>query len=171
MENGVIPPDKIQDPPGKNIDPSHNRDVCRTPMQWEPAPFAGFSTTEPWLPVSDDYMTRNVVVQDTEPTSMLNLYRQLLRYRRQNPVLQGGSYQTVNVPGMDKDCYVYLRTDNNQKRLIVLNMTGETCTLSIPGFSQGHVDLSTHLDRQGPVSLDNLELRSYEGIIVRIPGG
>ncbi|MBN1318880.1 MAG: DUF3459 domain-containing protein, partial [Anaerolineales bacterium] len=128
----------------------------------------GFSTTKTWLPVSDDYMARNVAVQDTDPDSMLNLYRQLLRYRRQNPVLQGGSYQSIDVPGMEDDCFVYLRSDGVEKRLIVLSFTGKTRRLSIPGFKQGRVDLSTYMDREENVSLDDLELRGYEGVIVQI---
>jgi alpha-glucosidase len=36
------------------------RDGCRTPMQWEANDHAGFSEVEPWLPVSDDFRTRNV---------------------------------------------------------------------------------------------------------------
>ncbi|MCI0397708.1 MAG: alpha-amylase [Chloroflexi bacterium] len=35
MENGVIPPEKIQDPQGINLGPEWTRDVARTPMQWD----------------------------------------------------------------------------------------------------------------------------------------
>lgn len=168
LENGIIPPDKIQDPPGRNIDPSHNRDVCRTPMQWEPAPFAGFSTVEPWLPVSDNYMTRNVAVQSDNPASMLNLYRKLLLYRRRTPALQWGSYRPLDIPGIEDACFIYTRSAGEEKRIVALNFTGESQRISIPDTNQGWVDLSTHLDREGKVSLEEIELRPYEGIIIRV---
>ena len=38
MENGVIPPEKIQDPQGINLGAERTRDVARTPMQWDAAP-------------------------------------------------------------------------------------------------------------------------------------
>ena len=62
LENGIIPPEKIQDPQGINLGAERTRDVARTPMQWDASPNAGFSTAEPWLPVTADYTTRNVVV-------------------------------------------------------------------------------------------------------------
>ena len=57
MENGVIPPDKVQDPQGKNLGAERTRDVSRTPMQWDASPNAGFSTVEPWLPISSDFQS------------------------------------------------------------------------------------------------------------------
>ena len=37
-----------------------SRDHARTPMQWEKAKYAGFSTVEPWIGMDDDYMICNV---------------------------------------------------------------------------------------------------------------
>jgi len=47
IENGIIPPEKIQDPQGVNLGPERTRDVCRTPMQWDASEYAGFSTEDP----------------------------------------------------------------------------------------------------------------------------
>jgi alpha-glucosidase len=33
---------------------------CRTPMQWTLGRNAGFSTSEPWLPLSADFRRENV---------------------------------------------------------------------------------------------------------------
>ncbi len=165
IENGVIPPEKIQDPQGINLGTERTRDVCRTPMQWDSSPNAGFSTAEPWLPVSDDYATRNVAVQSADPTSILNLYRRLLWYRRQSPALYGGSYQPLDV---DDDCFVYLRQAGDERRLIVLNFIGQARQVSIPGEESSRVAISTHLDREGEESLSKLELRPHEGVIIEL---
>jgi len=165
MENGVIPPEKLQDPRGINLGLEHSRDPCRTPMQWDASPNAGFSDVEPWLPVSADYATRNVAVQSDDPTSMLNLYRRLLRYRRRSPALYGGSYRSLDA---EDDCFAYLREANGERRLIALNFADSHRRISVPGEEVGQIVLSTHLDRMERVSLSELELRPHEGVIIEL---
>ena len=165
MENGVIPPDKIQDPQGINLGPEWSRDVARTPMQWDNGSYAAFSTVEPWLPVSADYQSQNVASQSADPTSMLNLYRRLLRYRRSSPALQWGRYLPLDV---EEDCFVYLREVDGERRLVALNFVDEARHLSIPAEAWGRVVLSTHPDREELVDLSRLQLRPYEGIIVEL---
>jgi alpha-glucosidase len=166
MENGVIPPEKVQDPQGVNLGADRTRDVCRTPMQWDDSANAGFSDVEPWLPVSADYATRNVISQSADPTSMLNLYRRLLWYRHESPSLYGGSYRSLDVG--DDDCFVYLRAAGDERRLIALNFADAQRRLSIPDHSTGQVVLSTHMDREERVPLSGLELRPHEGVIVEL---
>ncbi|MCP4537425.1 MAG: DUF3459 domain-containing protein [Chloroflexi bacterium] len=165
MENGIIPPEKVQDPQGVNLGAGRTRDVCRTPMQWDTGPYAGFSGVEPWLPVSADCATRNVAVQSADPSSMQSLYRRLLWYRRNSPALYGGSYQPLDV---DNDCFVYLRTAGDEQLLVVLNFTAEPRRLSIPGQDMGRAVISTHLDREEKVSLSDLQLRPNEGVIINL---
>jgi len=166
MENGVIPPEKVQDPQGINLGVERTRDVARTPMQWDAGPNAGFcpAGVEPWLPISADYATRNVAVQSQQPTSILNLYRKLLWYRRNTPALYGGSYRSLDVD--NEDCFVYLRVAGEERRLIALNFGSAPRRIAIPGEDRGKVAISTHLDREGVESLARLELRPHEGIIV-----
>ena len=167
MENGVIPPDKIQDPQGWNLGSERTRDVCRTPMQWDGSTNAGFcpADVEPWLPVSADYERRNVAAQSADPSSILNLYWRLLQYRRSSTALQGGGYRAVET---NDDCFVYLRQAGAERRLIALNFAGETRQISIPGETRGQVVLSTYLDREGDESLAALQLRAHEGVIVEL---
>lgn len=86
MSDADIPPDRVRDPKvlreggGKK-----SRDSARTPMQWDDTACSGFSTVEPWLPVSDDFHRVNVCTSGREPTSILNLVRRLLALRRQIP--------------------------------------------------------------------------------------
>ncbi|MBC8446550.1 MAG: DUF3459 domain-containing protein, partial [Chloroflexi bacterium] len=165
MENGIIPSEKIQDPQGINLGAERTRDVCRTPMQWDSSPNAGFSTAEPWLPVSDDYAMRNVAAQSADPTSMLNLYRRLLWYRRGSPALYGGSYRPF---GAGNDCFVYLRAAGDERRLVALNFADGQRRVSAPSEGAGQIVISTHLDREESVSPSGLELRPHEGVIVEL---
>ena len=166
MINGVITPENMQDPQGFRLGLHKTRDTCRTPMQWNSKPFAGFSTVEPWLPVGDDYLRRNVEMQSKDPTSMLNLYQQLLRYRRSTSALLQGSYRSLEVD--HKGCYVYAREHAEGSRLIVLNFTDQLCSITVPYSANAEIAISTFLDRTGRVSLSNLSLRPHEGIIIEV---
>jgi alpha-glucosidase len=169
MENGVIPPEKVQDPQGVNLGVGRTRDVCRTPMQWDASSNAGFcpAGVEPWLPVSADYETRNVAAQSTDPTSILTLYRRLLALRRASPALYGGSYRPLD--GVPDDCFVYLRESGDERKLVALNLSYAEQRVSLPDLgSSAEVLLSTHLDREGTVDLRNLKLRAHEGCVVAL---
>ncbi|MFZ6029441.1 MAG: alpha-amylase family glycosyl hydrolase [Chloroflexota bacterium] len=167
LENGRIPPEKIRDPQGVNLGAERSRDGCRTPMQWDDGPNAGFSPAEPWLPVSDDYAARNVAVLSQEPASILNLYRRLLWYRRQHLSLSLGSYQPVDVA--DANCFVYIRQAGGERHLIVLNFAGEPAEVALAGHGSGDLALSTYLDREDAAfPLERIALRAYEGLIVKL---
>jgi alpha-glucosidase len=166
LENGIITADIMQDPQGINLGIDKTRDQERTPMQWNSQLAAGFSTAKPWLPVSPDFEQRNVAVQHDDPNSMLNLYRQLLKYRRNSPALEGGAYRSLDVG--DEDCFVYLREHREGTRLIALNFTAQPKNLSVPFGDRGELALSTYLDRSEKVSLSELSLRPHEGVIVEV---
>jgi alpha-glucosidase len=166
LENGLIPPEKIQDPQGKNLGAERTRDVTRTPMQWNASPQAGFSTVEPWLPVSADFATRNVAQQSQNPRSMLSLYRRLLWYRKQQPALCGGRYRPIDVEA--DNCFVYMRETDEARCLIALNFAAEARRVMIHGKDKGAIVLSTHLDREEQVTLTSFTLRPYEGVIIEV---
>jgi alpha-glucosidase len=67
-----IPPDRIRDPLERRV-PAANlgRDGARTPMQWSTKSYAGFSNSEPWLPLTAchsacnfDPLSRGIGVQN-----------------------------------------------------------------------------------------------------------
>ncbi|MCS0494809.1 alpha-amylase family glycosyl hydrolase [Ancylobacter sp. MQZ15Z-1] len=166
MEDVPIPKRATQDPweinePGIGV----SRDPERTPMQWDASPNAGFTTGTPWLPVSPDYAQRNVATLDADPRSMLTLHRRLIELRRSHPALEMGSYRTVS----DEDeVLVYLRELDEQRVLVVLNLSREARTFTLPEeMSAARALLSTRLDdpdRSGP----EIRLRVHEGIILEI---
>jgi alpha-glucosidase len=164
LENGRIPPDKIQDPQGRNLGAERTRDVCRTPMQWEAGPHAGFSDVEPWLPLSADFATRNVAQQSADPQSLLSLYRRLLWYRKQQPALFGGSYRPIDVTA--PDCFVFAREAGDTRLIIALNFAAEERRVTIDGEKPGAIVLSTYLDREERRASTSLTLRPSEGVIM-----
>lgn len=168
MGDVEIPPEKQLDPFGVRV-PGWGRDRCRTPMQWDSSRHSGFSSPDTenlWLPLSDMYQTVNINDELKDPHSYLNLYRQLLELRKKSLALQIGSYSSIGA--VPEDCFVYLREAQSEKILIALNFSSKSQTISLSKFSSSSILLSTHLDRKGKSDLSSLELRSDEGIILKI---
>jgi alpha-glucosidase len=167
MTNVAIPPEYEKDPMGKRI--GLNRDPQRTPMQWNRGPHAGFSdhtTSKLWLPVSSNYRQVNVETQLADRRSMLNLYRQLIAYRKGNPALIQGSFSPVKK--IPETCYAYVRQSGPLRILVALNFAQEPCWLALPQFVQGEIVLNTFLNRSGPVDLDGFELGANEGLMIEL---
>ncbi len=100
-----------------------NRDGCRTPMQWEAGPNAGFCAPEvtPWLPVQENRRWANVKLQQAERASLLNTYRQVLQLRRNHTVLQNGSMELVGDSQAGGRLLAYRRKSEDQSILVVIN--------------------------------------------------
>jgi alpha-glucosidase len=169
MEDVPIPPERVVDPQGIRM-PGFSRDPQRTPMQWDGSHAAGFTSGEPWLPLADDYIIRNVAAQDDDPHSMLSLTRQLLALRRGSPALNRGTYLPVETS--DQHVYAFLRSQDEERFLIVLNFGVEECTLDLSAAGgSGVVSACTYMDRDGAVGLAALDLRPQEGLVVAIRTG
>jgi alpha-glucosidase len=162
-----IPEDRVQDPwernePGLGL----GRDPSRTPMQWDRGPHAGFSEAEPWLPLDPDHETQNVEALQSDPASILNLYRRLIAARRQCRALAIGSYQAVAVHGQ---VYAFERRHGGERILVGLNFGHTEATLPLPrDAGTGHILVSTSADRDGETAQGEVVLRPDEGVIVHI---
>lgn len=99
-----------------------NRDVARTPMQWNVEENAGFTTpnTKPWLPV-EDYETRNVAQALTNDNSLLNVYSNLLNLRKNTKAFQSGSLTIVPPKELPNNILAYQRQLGNEHYWVVLN--------------------------------------------------
>ncbi len=68
------------------------RDGCRTPMPWQSdAHAAGFTTGKPWLPIPQNHRERAVDRQQGQAGSVMELYRQVIAFRRQQSPLVSGT--------------------------------------------------------------------------------
>jgi len=99
---GDIAPSEMKDPFGKALYPDVvGRDGSRTPMPWTPeAPSGGFTTAaKPWLPIPSDHLARSVRHQHRDTRSLLNTWRRLLHWRRNQPALEAGKLDLLEVQG------------------------------------------------------------------------
>ena len=107
-----------------------DRNGVRTPMQWDSGINAGFSTAsveELYAPLIEnsefDYRRLNVRNQEKDPDSLLNWIRKHIRIRKEHPVLGRGKLQIL--PSTDKSILPFLRESEDQKLLIVNNLSSE----------------------------------------------
>jgi alpha-glucosidase len=135
-----------------------SRDKNRTPMQWSNNPNGGFSLpgVVTWLPVNPNYKNGiNVRDQAHNPDSLLNFYKHLLRVRKNTPALVGGDYIPLHKTA--KDSFSFLRVENGQTVLVVLNFSsakleldffrvkqikGKSLQLLFSSAVRSHTDLS-----------------------------
>jgi alpha-glucosidase len=167
MLDVAIPPELVHDPWEKNVPGLDlGRDPERTPMPWDGNPNAGFTTGTPWLPIAANYQTVNVAAERDEPTSMLTLYRRLIALRRATPALSVGSYVGLEAHG---DVLAYMRTHAGQRYLVALNLAPHPQVFESPQKTlQGHVVLSTHVDRADERVHGTITLRGDEGVILML---
>jgi alpha-glucosidase len=108
-----LPAAAIQDPMhfrSHGVDPG--RDGCRVPLPWSGAAAPlGFSpagtATAPWLPQPADWAHLTVEAQQSDPASMLRLYRDVLAIRRAEPDLGDGPMDWIETD--DDDVLAFAR--------------------------------------------------------------
>ncbi|WP_088342677.1 MULTISPECIES: alpha-amylase family glycosyl hydrolase [Rhodomicrobium] len=158
-----IPPDRVRDPwelnvPGLGL----GRDPVRTPMLWSAAPNAGFSSGEPWLPLSENWRDIHAERQAAVPGSLLNLYRDLIALRRREPALWGGAY--VPVASTDS-LLIYERVAGDDRLLVILELSGRGGEANIPA---GTVLLTTDGLASTPPVGGTVKIPPNHGLIVRL---
>jgi len=108
----------------------------RTPMHWSRGTAAGFTSGMPWEPLQTDSLTANVDVEDRDATSLLNLYRRLIRLRASNAAV--GMGELVPLDANNDAVVAYIRRRGNQAVLVIANL-GAVPVSDIALSSQGRV--------------------------------
>lgn len=116
------------------------RDNARTPMQWNATDNAGFSEGTPWLSVNPNYHKINVQSQIDDPDSILNTYRFVIDYRKNNPLVVYGSYELVD---SSETVFAYLREYNDRQLLVVANISDKEAAFDMGNFQVSDKPLIT----------------------------
>lgn len=141
MQSKDFPRKEIQDPVGKRYWPvEKGRDGERRPMQWDCSENMGFSKAKPWLEpnYSKDWRHCTVENQENNASSLLNLYRALIRLKKERPEIAGSdAVFTEKVPS---GILAWSFEKDGKKTAVILNMSGKTRTVrldDIQGYAQG----------------------------------
>jgi len=171
MPMSKVPRKMMDDPIGKKFWPIPvGRDGARTPMQWNGEKNAGFSRSEPWLPVDPSYVERNVARQDGTSASLLNWYRRLIWMRKQRSSLLLGSYREIE--GVPKGVFAYLREYGKERTAVFLNFTSRDIAVELHAADlrgrKLEVLLSSRREEGEEIDPDGLKLAPDEALLLSI---
>lgn len=130
LDNRNISWDQTDDPQAKNTNATYylevSRDPVRTPFQWDETTSAGFSTNAiTWLPVHENYLTRNLKAQKAATNSTFTLYKELIKLRKANHVLMGGDFSSKSLK--NNQVFAFTRKLSGMDTIAVfVNLAGNT---------------------------------------------
>lgn len=104
-----------------------SRDNGRTPMQWSPEKFAGFSTAESWISSPENYKKFNVEVEERDENSVLNFYKTLVKFRKENKIVQDGLINFIERE--NNDVIAYRRSLDGKNLIVLCNFRGKEISL------------------------------------------
>ncbi len=96
----------------------------RAPMQWSADPFVGFSSSDIWETPGNGWEYYNVAIEENNPESILNHYKNLIHIRNQHAALRVGDYTIVTAN--DNSLYSILRVSQEEAILVIVNLSEKT---------------------------------------------
>lgn len=132
------------------------RDHARTPMQWSPASYAGFSDTAPWMRVMDSFPEINVEVEEADPESVLSFWKAMLQWRKTHAgLLVHGDFEPLDM--LNPRTFTFAKVWQGDVAVVVLNFTDQPQEVLLPTAYQ---DMRCVLSTAKQQSRD---LAPYEG--------
>ncbi len=140
-----------------------SRDNSRTPMQWNASKNAGFTTGTPWLRPTD-FEDINVAAEQANG-KILPYYKELIRLRKEHPVIARGSY----IPWVEdhRQVYAFIREHEGKKLLVLNNFYGESTTVDVPQEFVGGTVLISNYETHLP-DTNTIELAPYQSVAILI---
>ena len=134
------------------------RDNGRTPFQWNDEENAGFTTGKPWLKINPNYTEINAEAQETDENSVLNYFRNLIKFRKKNLALVYGKSEYFDLE--NESVFAYTRELDGRKLLILINFKETQATINVP------FDLSKAKFLFGNYAEFNETLKPYQAVIL-----
>ncbi len=135
------------------------RDNGRTPFQWNSSENAGFTTGTPWLKINPNYTEINAEKQESDENSVLNYFRKLVRFRKENLALIYGDSEFFDM--QNESVFAHTRELDGRKLLILLNFTEKEATAKTGlNLSSAQVLFGNY-----PSPSTNENLKPYEAVI------
>ena len=129
----------------KRVIQKMSRDNARTPMQWTPGTYAGFSTAWPWIKLNPNYEEINVASDLVRKDSLIKFYNSLIWLRKKYPALCYGTY--VPLCKNNKKVIAFIREYEGIRLVVTINLSKKKgkVDLSSTNYKHGVLLLGTHL--------------------------
>ncbi len=153
----------VKDPVGITGWPKDKgRDGERTPMQWNDASDAGFSTpgTKTWLPIPPTYTKVNVAAEEHEPNSLLDWYKTLIRLKKTVPSLATGQ-QTMLARSSDTVLSWERKAPGEPVVVVAVNFTASPQSVDLSAAGKQSETLLKSPQGADPASLQHVELQPF----------
>nr|WP_179490037.1 alpha-glucosidase [Granulicella arctica] len=166
----------VKDPIGITGWPKEEgRDGERTPMQWDDTQDAGFSdAAKTWLPVASDYTTINMKSEESEPTSMLNWYKELIELRRKNRAIHYGAMVMLDESNPSVLSFIRKGPGGKASVVVAVNCTSEPQSVSLNAQAAGVSGTAVKTlatdapSLKGASSLNNITLPPFSSWVASI---
>ena len=102
------------------------RDHARLPMQWDGTKNAGFTSAgvTPWMRVHDDWTENNAKAQMSDPDSLLEFWKRILKLRKTHKDLfVYGRYMLLETD--DTNLFAFTKETTGMKSVTVVNLSSE----------------------------------------------
>ncbi len=145
------------------------RDGCRTPLPWQSGqPHFGFTQADkPWLPVHSGHEILSINIQEQLPESLLNRYRRLIHWRRDQAALVNS--MRIKVLPSERGILAYVRgSEDEQQLLFVLNMTEKRSRVALDTLPEGE-PVAAITDPDTRLIAGELEVGAYGFWVARLP--
>jgi oligo-1,6-glucosidase len=144
------------------------RDNARTPIQWSAATNAGFTNGNPWIKLNPNFKEINVESQQADPSSVLNFYRRLVKFRKDNLTLVYGNSQDIALT--NPNILAYWRWDDNKVFLVAINMSTSVSSVDIDEkFDLDNSELLlSNVDNEPVLKNRSLELFPWQAVVYKI---
>lgn len=145
-----------------------SRDNSRTPVQWNDAPHAGFTTGEPWIEVAQNYPEVNAEAAVGDPDSVFHHYRKLIDLRKTEPLVTTGEYELLD--GEHPSVYAYARNGEEDSLIVVNNFFADPVRWEWPEQVKGFEDSDLVLaNLENPTwDANGIDLRPYESVVLKV---
>jgi alpha-glucosidase len=159
----------LQDPYGITMWPEFKgRDGCRTPMPWDSqAVDMGFGNAahKAWLPLTEAYRGLAVSAQDNDPKSLLNFYRALLKWRKQQTVLLHGDQALLPV---HSQVMAFVREHEGRQVLCAFNFSDSAASMDLPANFKSATVLPVPGLSGGSVAGDYMQFEAYGALLLTL---
>ena len=159
----------------------------RRPMQWTSSANAGFSSTQPWHPLNNNYANYNVANQQFESESIWSQYQIWIKQRTRNTALRSGNYDFIESNNSRMFSYLRADSESNTAFAVIHNLSSQntddiTIRINNSSLTEGTYNLINILNNQNmgsinvsssgafDTTLSEVTLAAYSSFLLKLEG-